>query len=255
MDELSRLVANARDLVRGGYYEVKGAVPRSPSFLEGFGDRRQRSRLIAEIKYASPAMASGKSTAGFRTLLDSIAAAKPLGVSVLAEPRIFGGHKDFVRIAASKGLPVLFKDIVVDPVQIEAAAACGASAVLVIETLFARDLIGGRSQDLLDEAHDRDLDVVLEAHTIQDWEAALATDADILGINHRDLTTMEVDSGTTVRLLSARAKDRPTIAMSGFETRAQVEAALRAGADAVLVGASIMRDPDPARKLEELQHG
>ncbi len=255
MDELRRLVENAQSLVKEGYYRVEGHAARSPSFLDVLGTAAQPSDIIAEIKFASPTSRRGKPAWAFSDLLDRFVAARPLGLSILAEPRIFGGGLAFLREAADKGLPVLMKDIVVDSAQVEAAAASGASAVLVIETLFARGLVSGSSQALIDAAHERDLEVVLEVHTLAEWDAAVKTDADILGINNRDLTSMEVELSTTASILSARHKDRPAIAMSGIDQRGEVEALLRAGADAVLVGSSIMAHPDPARKLEELIHG
>ena len=255
MDELSRLVSNARALVLEGYYDLDDRLPMAPSFLESLGVAGQVSDVIAEIKFASPEGESGKPKSAFDGLLDRLVAARPLGLSVLAEPRVFGGHLDFVRRAAGKGLPVLMKDVVVDEAQIDAAAACGASAVLLIESIFQRDLVPEPSQAFIDAAHDRGLDAILEVHTLEEWDSAVGTDADILGINNRDLATMEVDLGTTRRLLGARRKDRPTIAMSGIGHRDQVESMLRAGADAVLVGSSIMAHEDPGKKLEELLHG
>ncbi|MGQ0798219.1 MAG: indole-3-glycerol-phosphate synthase [Methanobacteriota archaeon] len=255
MDELARLVENAKALVGEGYYSVPAMASRSPSFLESLGTSAQASDVVAEIKYASPTMSSGRTAADFDALLERIVGARPLGLSVLAEPRIFGGGLELVRRASTKGLPVLFKDIVVDRMQIEAAEACGASAVLVIQRLFERHYVDGSPATLIDAAHDRDLDVLLEVHTLEEWDAAAATDADVLGINNRDLSTMRVDLATTPHILSARRKDRPVIAMSGVASRADVEALLRAGADAVLVGTSIMAHENPAAKLEDLAHG
>ena len=255
MDELSRLVANAWSLVREGYYAVEGTGERSPSFLDVLGAASQPCDVIPEIKYASPTMSSGKTSETFDGLLDGIVRAKPLGLSVLAEPRVFGGHVDLVRKAASKGLPTLFKDIVVDRSQVAAADACGASAVLLIQSLHSRGLVDERPQRFIDAVHERGLDVVLEVHTLEEWDAAAATDADILGINNRDLATMHTDVGTTAAILSVRRKDRPVIGMSGAETRSDVDAMRRAGADAVLIGTSIMAHPNPARKLEELIRG
>ena len=255
MDELSRLVTNARRLVREGYYRVVDRANRAPS-LVGFVEAPDRSAdVIAEIKFASPSRRPVRETHDFEDILVRIVAIKPLGLSILAEPRIFGGSLDFVRSASRHGLPVLMKDIVVDPAQVEAAASSGASAALVIQTLFSRGLLEGSSQDLIDAAHDEDLEVVLEVHTVREWDEAIRTDADILGINNRDLSTMEVDLRTTANLLSSRTKDRPVIAMSGIERRDQVEALLAAGAEAVLVGTSIMTAPDPARRLRELLDG
>jgi len=255
MDELERLAANAETLLQEGYYDVPRSETRSPSLLGALGAANRTSDVIAEIKFASPTMRSEKDPAEFDSLLDRIAGAKPLGLSILTEPRIFRGQLDWLRRAARTGVPVLMKDIVVDLRQIAAAASCGAAAVLLIETLARRGHLHSSRQALIGEAHSRDLDVVLEVHTLAEWDAAIESDADILGINNRDLATMEIDVGTTPRILADRAKDRPVIAMSGIETRPQVEAMLRAGANAVLVGTSIMRHEDPARKLEELWHG
>ena len=255
MDELRRLVENAHALLRNGYYAVGDGAAHAPSFLDTLGTPDQPSHVIAEIKFASPSMPEGLPATRFAEVLKTYAEAGPLGLSILAEPNIFRGSLHFVRQAASTGLPVLFKDIVVDPRQVEAAARCGASAVLVIQTLATRGLVGTRPQTLIDVAHDLDLDVVLEVHTLEDLDEARRTDADILGINRRNLSTMEIEVGTAAALLAARPKDRPVIAMSGIERREQVEALLRAGADAVLVGTSVMTHPDPRKKLEELLHG
>ncbi len=254
MDELRRLAQNAQSLLREGYYDAPDGSTRAPSLLESLAASETPSDVIAEIKFASPSR-SVPVSADFQRTLKTFVEAEPLGLSVLAEPRIFGGRLEYVRQAATQGLPLLFKDIVVDSRQVDAAAACGASAVLLIQTLSTRGLPVEAPQILIDHAHDRDLDVVLEVHTLDDLDAARATDADILGVNNRDLSTLQVDLETTRTLLAARPKDRPVIAMSGIERRDQVEAMLRAGADAVLVGTSVMTDSDPGRKLEELLHG
>jgi indole-3-glycerol phosphate synthase len=255
MDELRRLVENAQQLIQQGYYRVGRAPRTASSLLDALRTPNPASDVIAEIKFASPVRRSGKSREEFVPLLEQVVAAKPLGLSVLAEPNIFGGSLEFVRTAAATGLPVLMKDIVIEETQIEAAAAVGASAILVIQSLFSRGLLDGRSQMLIDSAHRNDLDAILEVHTVPEYDEAILTNADILGINNRDLGTMAVDLSTTAALLSTRRKDRPVIAMSGVETRAQVEAMRRAGADAVLVGTSIMGAEDPKRKLEELARG
>ena len=254
MDALERLVTNAETLLKEGYYDVRGETDRSPSFLDALSAPTRTSDVVSELKFASPTMRSQKA-AHFDAILERIVAANPLGLSVVAEPRIFGGNIDFVSRAARTGLPVLMKDIVVDSRQIDAAALCGASALLLIETLALRGHFHRRMPMLIDEAHDRKVGVLLEVHTLEEWDAAVETSADILGINNRNLATMAIDLGTTPRILAERVKDRPVIAMSGIETRGQVDTMLRAGADAVLVGTSIMHHDEPARKLQELQHG
>jgi indole-3-glycerol phosphate synthase len=251
MEGLERLVRNAESLVEEGYYDVTPHAPRSPSFLEFLGRSDLPAPVIAEIKFASPTMERVHAAVTFDVLLDRIVASHPLGLSVLAEPRIFGGHLDYVRRAASKHIPVLMKDIVVDARQVNAAAESGASAILLIQATESRHLLPQPIEAFVDLAHDRNLDVVLEVHTLDEWDAAVQTDADILGINNRDLATMAVDLETTPRLLSSRTKDRPVISMSGIDRRDQLKTMLRAGADAVLIGSAIMASPDPPKKLEE----
>ncbi len=255
MDELERLVRNAESLLDEGYYDVRPSGARSPSLSGILRAAPRRSDVIAEIKFASPTIPLVRDPAEFDFLLARIAVENPLALSILTEPRIFRGHLDLLRRAASTGFPVLMKDIVVDSRQIAAAASSGAGAVLMIETLSRRGRLRMGRQALIEDAHARGLDVVLEVHTLAEWDSAIESDSDILGINNRDLATMDIDRGTTTRILSERVKDRPVIAMSGIETRADVDAMLRAGADAVLVGTSIMRHADPAGKLQELRHG
>src|SRR3989442_11145142 len=127
MDALERLVANAETLLEEGYYDVRGETDRSPSFLDALGAPTRTSDVVAELKFASPSMRSQKDASQFDAILEGIVAAKPLGLSVVAEPRIFGGDIDFVSRAARTGLPLLMKDIVLDSREIDAAALCRAS--------------------------------------------------------------------------------------------------------------------------------
>src|SRR5207249_6176459 len=152
MDTLERLVVNAETLLREGYYDVRGETLRSPSFLGALAASARSSDVIAEIKFASPGMRSPRDVAEFDAILNGIVAAKPLGLSVLAEPKIFGGSVDFVSRAARTGLPVLMKDVVIDSRQIDAAARCGASALLLIETLARGGHSHRRIDRLIDEA-------------------------------------------------------------------------------------------------------
>jgi len=253
MDYLQRLVDNAHALVRSGYYPVEGPAKPAPSLRRAI-EARLRRAVIPEIKFASFTMASGRQPNEFPSILEGFVRAKPAGLSVLAEPRIFGGDIRFVREAASSGLPVLMKDVVVEEAQIDAAAVAGASALLLIGKLFRDGLADGLG-DLIIYAREADRDVVLEVNTVQEWDVAVNTEADIIGINNRDLATMAVDLETTEHILAAREKDRPVIAMSGIGSRADVERMFRAGADAVLVGSSLMLAPDPEAKLRELIHG
>src|SRR2546425_13129792 len=166
MDALERLVANAETLLEEGYYDVRGETDRSPSFLDALGAPTRTSDVVAELKFASPSMRSQKDASQFDAILEGIVAAKPLGLSVVAEPRIFGGNIHFVARAARTGLPVLMKDIVVDSRQVDAAALGGGSPLLLLAPLARRGHRHRGMPMLIAAAHDRKLGVVIEGHTL-----------------------------------------------------------------------------------------
>jgi len=114
LDELERLVGNTEALLGEDYYNVPHSSARSPSLSGILRAAPRRSDVIAEIKFASPTIPLVRDPAEFDFLLARIAAANPLALSILTEPRIFRGHLDLLRRAASTGLPVIMKDIVVD---------------------------------------------------------------------------------------------------------------------------------------------
>ncbi len=207
-------------------------------------------RVIAEIKRASPsegaireqdfdpaAIASGYEIAGAAAL------------SVLTDGRYFGGHLDHLRAArAAVEIPVLRKDFVIHERQVIEARAAGADAVLLIVAV----LDGGRLAELLALARELGMAALVEAHDETEVEAALAADARVIGVNNRDLRSFAVDLATTERLAAMVPADCVLVAESGVHTRADVERLAAAGADAVLVGTTLMRADDPGEALEEL---
>jgi indole-3-glycerol phosphate synthase len=145
------------------------------------------------------------------------------------------------------------KDFVLAEVQLGAAKALGADAVLLVATLFRRHLCDLSLRAMIRHAHDRGFEVLLEAYTRSEFEDALATEADVLGINNRDLRSMTVDLGNTERILRAcPPSGRLVVSESGIETVADIRRLRRAGADGFLVGTSIMRAVDPEAAVREL---
>lgn len=250
MDLLDELAARARATLRSGYYNGLGeqAVPQAPS-LRGAILAKPRA-LIAEIKPASPS--AGRLRPATRDLAASLVKAGARGLSVLTEPEVFRGSLDALRDAGRLGVPTLMKDIVLAEAQLLAARRCGASAVLLIATLHARGLADAGLRETVERAHAHGLETLVEVASAAEFRLAQGTPADLVGINNRDLRTMEVDLGRTARILAQVAKDRPVVGMSGVETRADADALFALGCDAVLVGTSLMRAAEPARKLEEL---
>ncbi|MGI8622967.1 MAG: indole-3-glycerol phosphate synthase TrpC [Solirubrobacteraceae bacterium] len=205
--------------------------------------------VIAEHKRSSPS--AGVIRAG-ATVEDVVAAYERGGaaaLSVLTEERWFKGSLEDVRAARPvTTLPILRKDFIVDPYQVYEAAAAGADAVLlIVAALHPADL-----QVLLREARDLDLDVLVEIHDEPELEVALDADAELLGINNRDLTSFSVDLQRTFELLADVPAGKMVVSESGITTREQLEELEDVGVDAVLVGETLMRAPDMEAACREL---
>jgi indole-3-glycerol phosphate synthase len=162
-------------------------------------------------------------------------------ISILTEERHFGGSlEDLQAAVAATDLPVLRKDFIVDPYQLYESAAAGADAILLIVAALEHDDL----YDLYHEARSLDLDVMVEVHDEHELERALDIDAEILGLNNRDLTDFTVDIDRTYELLSDVPAGKTVVSESGFSTREQLDDLDRVGIDAVLVGETLMRAED-----------
>jgi indole-3-glycerol phosphate synthase len=210
-----------------------------------------RSRVpavIAEVKRSSPsagAIADRDPADQARAYEEAGAAA----VSVLTEPRHFSGSLVDLRTARmAVQVPVLRKDFLVHPSQLIESRAAGADAVLLITAAVSPLELDA----LLAAARDLGLGVLLEAHSDADLDVALATDAEVIGVNARDLETLEVDAGRARRQLARIPADRIGVLESGIATREDVVAAVEAGASAILVGEALMRADDPRALLRGL---
>ncbi|MFL5737227.1 MAG: indole-3-glycerol phosphate synthase TrpC [Actinomycetota bacterium] len=205
--------------------------------------------LIAEVKRSSPsagAIAETEPEERARTYTRGGAAA----ISVLTETEHFSGSMDDLRAArAATDLPLLRKDFLIAPAQLAEARAAGADAVLVIAAAVTDDELAA----LLQTAKELELSALVEAHGEDDLERALTAGAPIVGINARDLETLDVDEDRALRLLEGVPRDRARVFESGIAMRAQVQRAVDAGADAVLVGEHLMRSADPAAAIAELR--
>jgi indole-3-glycerol phosphate synthase len=200
-----------------------------------------RISLIAEHKRRSPSHGLIRADQEVEDVVRAYERGGAAAVSVLTETHHFGGSLDDLRAArAASRLPILRKDFVVDPYQVYESAAAGADAILlIVAALSQRDL-----ERLHSEARDIDLDVLVEVHDEEELARALDADADIIGINNRDLTDLSVDIERTYELLSDVPTGKTVVSESGFQTREQVDDLERVGVDAVLVGETLMRSPD-----------
>ena len=204
--------------------------------------------VIAEVKRASP-------SAGLIADRDpaaqagAYAAAGAAAVSVLTERRHFGGAlADLRAVRTAVELPVLRKDFLVHPSQLIESRASGADAVLLITAAVTPAELSA----LLATARDLGLGVLLETHSEGDLDVALATDAVVIGVNARDLESLEVDPVAARGRLARIPPDRIAVLESGIASRRDVRAAVEAGASAILVGEALMRATDPVAALRAL---
>jgi indole-3-glycerol phosphate synthase len=256
MDHLDHLAQATIQRIENGYYaSVTGVTFASPeSFVEAIR-RAQTAGLtpvIAEIKPASPSAGVLRARADIYALAKGFQIAGAVGLSVLTEPIHFGGSLENLKEASASGLPTLMKDFLIDPIQLDACVACGASAVLLILTLFRRGHAHLTLDKMIAESHRRNLEILLEVNSLDEYEQAQQSKADMIGINNRDLATFEVDFDRTGEILRQAKKDRIVWALSGIETPEDLKRLLEAGADAFLIGTSLMRASDPAAKLRLL---
>ncbi len=203
---------------------------------------------IAEIKRRSPSAGDLRPDADPARIAPAYAAAGAAAISVLVDER-FGGTWDDLRAArAATDAPLLAKGFFSTAGDLRTAREAGADAAL----LLLRDLDDDQVEALLAEAGRLGLDTLVEAHDADEVGRGIALDAPVLGINARDLETFAIDRQSQLELLSRVPRDRVVVAESGIHSRAQGAAAELAGANAILVGSSLMRAPDPAAKLREL---
>jgi indole-3-glycerol phosphate synthase/phosphoribosylanthranilate isomerase len=203
---------------------------------------------IAEVKRRSPSAGDLRPEADPAVLARAFEQAGAAAVSILVDER-FGGSWDDLRAARSAAsLPLLAKGFFSDRGTLSEARASGADAVL----LLLRDLDDAAAAELLLAARELDLDPLVEAHDERELERAVALAAPVIGINARDLSTFAIDRRAQLELVARVPADRVVVAESGIASRGQAAAAELAGADAVLVGTTLMRAKDPAEKLGDL---
>jgi indole-3-glycerol phosphate synthase len=224
-----------------------GPARRGRPFSEALID--EGISLIAEMKRASPSKGPIRPGASVAEIVRAYQAAGARAVSVLTESAHFGGSlDDLAEARAACDLPLLRKDFVIDPYQVLEARAAGADAVLLIVAALGRERLG----ELMGAASDLGMDSLIEVHDEDEVEVAVEAGAELLGINNRDLHSLEVDLGTTFRLMADVPAGTVVVAESGITERGHVADLEDAGVDAILVGEALMRADDPAHAVRDL---
>ena len=247
LEEL-RDAAREREEFRSFFTALGGGL-RDQELGEGYGTNELA--VIAEVKKASPS--AGIIAEDF----DHIAIAKAYekaganALSILTDENYFKGHLSYLaEIRQVVDLPLLRKDFTIHESQIYEAVVAGADAILLI--------VGALEQDelihLLDIANQCQLDVLTEVHDLEEMERALETEANIIGVNNRNLRTFEVDLSTTETLSEEVTGDCILVSESGIYTGEDTAKIRMWGADAILVGEALMRSEDKTTRMAELKH-
>jgi indole-3-glycerol phosphate synthase len=210
--------------------------------------------LIAEVKKASPSAGLIRPDFDPVRIACEYETAGASCLSVLTDEKFFQGSLDYLRqIRQAIKLPLLRKDFIIDERQILEAIEWGADAILLIVAI----LDDARLRHFQALATAAGLAALVEVHDEPELDRALAAGAELIGVNNRDLKTFKVDLATTERLAARLRASQPTpllVAESGIHTRADVERLAKCGAQAILVGESLMRHPNLADKVRELLH-
>lgn len=248
MSELERIVSATREEVAQRRRELPAAVLEREAtervdtghpFADALG--RPGLSLIAEHKRRSPSAGVIRADLSLEEVVGAYERGGAAALSVLTENANFGGSLDDLRRArAATDLPVLRKDFIVDPYQVDEAVVAGADAILLI----AAALEDGRLSELHAQASERGLSALVEVHDSGELERAVACGARIIGVNNRNLATLEVDTNLTFELLPEIPDGVLSVAESGFNRAGQIAQLREAGANAVLVGEALMRAED-----------
>jgi indole-3-glycerol phosphate synthase len=249
---LKRLVTNSQTAIDDGTYDIDANLDKSSKDLIQIIKTNPHPTLLTEIKFASPSL--GK----IRTLTEPASIAKQMiaggskALSVLTQPNLFHGSPEyFMKVREAVDVPLLMKDIMIENIQIDAAEKIGADYILLIQSLFDQGFLK-EIDEFIDYAHKKELKILLEVHTKQEFVNALKSKADLIGINNRNLDTLEIDLKTTKTVLEGYEKSRPILSESGIETSEDIQYLKKCGADAFLVGSSIMKSDNIEEQVRKL---
>ena len=255
-DFLDVLARDAKETIRSGYYEVITQAEIAPISLRKAILKSQTIPVITEIKSASPSAGIIRKNVKAAKLAEAMAKGGAVGLSVLTEPKHFQGSLNSLAEARKAvKLPILMKDIILNPVQVEAASKVGANAILLIQALFDREHVDCDIKEMIKRAHSKNLEVLLETHNESEFRFAVETEADLVGINNRDLGTLKVDLNVTKQILENNdAEGKIVVSESGVNTPADLRFLRACGANAVLIGSAIMQASNVEAKVKEFVH-
>ena len=226
-------------------------APAPRGFAQALRRRQAASApaIIAELKKASPSLGVIRADYQPQAIAKGYELAGAACLSVLTDERYFqGSDADLQQVRAAVSIPVLRKEFIVDPYQVLESVALGADCILLIVSA----LTDGELHRLHREAQHQGLDVLVEVHDAAELARALALQPKMVGINNRNLKTFETNVETTLTLLDLIPQDMMVVTESGLRDPSQVQALLRRGVPAFLIGETFMRAEDPGQALARM---
>jgi len=249
---LEKLVSNSQKAIDDGIYDINETLSKSEIDLKKVISQSQHASLITEVKFSSPALGNIRKISDPVEIAIKMVDGGATALSVLTQPYLFHGSPEFfMKIRNKVKIPMLMKDITINKIQIDAAKNMGADYFLLIQSLFDKKLIPDMDE-LIDYGHKNGLKVLVEAHTLEEFDNASNTNADIIGINNRNLDTLKIDLNTTKHILEKSDYSKIVISESGIRTQEDIRFLHKCGADAYLVGSSIMQTDDIQTAVQNL---
>jgi indole-3-glycerol phosphate synthase len=242
-------IARARSPLSDLRAKISG-LERPRDFAKAVTGNAGRVRLIAELKKASPSRGLIRQDFDHKKIASIYEAKGVDALSVLTEEDFFQGRLDYLpEVRAITSRPLLRKDFLIDDYQIFEARAFQADAVLLIAAILEKN----QAAEYIACAGELGMAVLFEVHDLRELEMALLVDAPIIGINNRNLKTLQIDLETTFQLRREVPPGKIVVSESGISRHEDVMKLLEAGVDAMLVGSSFMSSPDIGRKIDELR--
>jgi indole-3-glycerol phosphate synthase len=252
---LKTLVNNSFKALDNGYYDLE----KNANF-ENHKNIDLRKKLveckhvplITEIKFASPSKGTilDQKNIKIENIVEEMEKANSSGISILTQPYLFHGSLEFILRARKKtSLPILMKDIIVSDVQIKAAKSTGADCILLIKTIFDQNMTEGSLEKFCEYAKKKGLQIIIETHLVNEFEETVKSNkknhqiCDIIGINNRNLDNLTIDLNITKEILSLCDKNNNLVlSESGINSKEDIIYLKKSGADAFLVGTSLMEN-------------
>jgi indole-3-glycerol phosphate synthase len=252
-DFLDVLAHDAKETVDSGYYQNVKPTSKPQISLKQAILECKANPVITEIKAASPSLGTIRGSINPKEIAMAMEKGGAVGISVLTEPKHFNGSLQALSEAREAvNLPLLMKDIIIIPEQIEVASQAGANAVLLIEALFEKGYCETSVDKMIAFAHTKGLEVLLETHTEEEFSSAIETNADLVGINNRNLETLKIDLNTTKETLKRNnTHGKMVVSESGIKTPADLRFLRQCGAKAFLIGSAIMLTENIEDKVKE----